>query len=344
MRAHSHARYLTETLNTTSRAKQHLIFPSRAAIKAISAIVVSLSILTLSSAGCARKTPQVVKIGLVAPFEGRYREIGYDVIPAARVAIREWAARNEVGVAVEIVAYDDMGDPDLAIQQARKLVADPDVVIVLGHWRDETTQAALPIYEEAGLPLITFSTQDMSHSPGVYNLAPSEDEMLAAAQAWSAKESTPDMLWLGDSEDVLASAGQLAPQANSTVFTPMGGPVWGMNQFYALTGGMAENAYFVTGAAEPHDASGEYWTDERIKEFTVGFEQGSLGAPPGLFSISAYEATWLAIKQALATYGILIDGTPVDTGKFDERGRHVDAPIYLYVWRDGQRELVEQLR
>ena len=239
---------------------------------------------------------------------------------------------------------DDMGDPDLAIQQARKLVADPDVVIVLGHWRDETTQAALPIYEEAGLPLIPFSTQDMSHSPGVYNLAPSEDEMLAAAQAWSEKESTPDMLWLGDSEDVIASAGQLATLRNSMSSTFVGGPVWGMNQFYALTGGMAENAYFVTGAAEPHDASGEYWTDERIKEFTVGFEQGSLGASPGLFSISAYEATWLAIKQALATYGILIDGTPVDTWKFDERGRHVDAPIYLYVWRDGQRELVEQLR
>ncbi|HIE37729.1 MAG TPA: hypothetical protein EYP77_01440, partial [Anaerolineae bacterium] len=29
-----------------------------------------------------------VKIGLVAPFEGRYRYVGYDLFPAVRLALR----------------------------------------------------------------------------------------------------------------------------------------------------------------------------------------------------------------------------------------------------------------
>src|SRR5262245_50099283 len=112
--------------------------------------------------GCIQTTPKVVKIGLVAPFDGRYREIGVDVIPAARLAIREWAEQNpNRHIAVELVAYDDGGNPDQAEFQAEKLAADSDVAVVIGHWRDDTTQAALPVYEAANLPLITFTTGDL---------------------------------------------------------------------------------------------------------------------------------------------------------------------------------------
>ena len=38
---------------------------------------------------CAPSTRPVIKIGLVAPFEGRYREIGEEIIYAVRLAVRE---------------------------------------------------------------------------------------------------------------------------------------------------------------------------------------------------------------------------------------------------------------
>ena len=38
--------------------------------------------------GCASVRP-VIKIGLVAPFEGRDRAIGYDAVYAARLAVRQ---------------------------------------------------------------------------------------------------------------------------------------------------------------------------------------------------------------------------------------------------------------
>ncbi len=100
-----------------------------------------------------------MKIGLVAPFEGRYRPIGYEAIYAARLAIREINARGGInGQRIELVALDDRGEPDRALAAARQLVLDPQVVAVLGHLWPDSTDAAMKIYCEAGLPVIAIES------------------------------------------------------------------------------------------------------------------------------------------------------------------------------------------
>ncbi len=119
--------------------------------------------------GCASVSP-VVKIGLVAPFEGENRAVGYDVIYAARLAVREINEAGGIGgYRVALVALDDGGDPELARQTAVSLALDPGVVAVLGHWQAETTAAAQPIYAQNNLPFIP-----MGESP----FGPAEPETL----------------------------------------------------------------------------------------------------------------------------------------------------------------------
>jgi len=117
----------------------------------------------------------IVKIGLVAPFEGRYRYVGYDVIYAVRLALREANAAGGVGgYSVELVAYDDGGDQVMAAEQARKLAADSAVVASIGHFREETTAAALSSYAEAGISLVAPAVLDPALTwgeMGVYRLA-----------------------------------------------------------------------------------------------------------------------------------------------------------------------------
>src|SRR3972149_3971871 len=94
---------------------------------------------------CAPSTRPTIKIGLVAPFEGRYREIGEEVIYSARLAVREANANGGLGgYSVELMAFDDGGDPAQAEEQARKLATDPQVVGVIGNWLDSTTTADPP--------------------------------------------------------------------------------------------------------------------------------------------------------------------------------------------------------
>ena len=104
--------------------------------------------------GCASVRP-VIKIGLVAPFEGRDRAIGYDAVYAARLAVRQANAAGGIGgYRVSLVALDDGGNATLAGQTAAALVVDSQVVAVVGHYLPETTAAAAEVYANAGLPLL----------------------------------------------------------------------------------------------------------------------------------------------------------------------------------------------
>lgn len=117
-------------------------------------------LLAIFLSACQQAAP-VAKIGLVAPFEGRQRDVGYDAVYAARLAVREINGRaGPEGLRLELVALDDSGDADLARQSAASLVLDPAVVAVVGHWNDETTEAARQIYVDNDLVLLT-----MGHAP-----------------------------------------------------------------------------------------------------------------------------------------------------------------------------------
>lgn len=287
--------------------------------------------------GCLSTTPRLVKIGFVAPFEGRYREIGVDVIPAARLAIREWAAQHgHDPIAIELVAYDDAGDPAQAAAQARKIAADPAVSVVVGHWLEETTAAALPVYADADLTLIGYTLADLPAHGEHYNLSPSLAQIQSAAAQWA--EGQPAAVEMAVTATDLIAALQDFETTSGRL--SIGGPVWGLSQFYSVSEGRADGSYFVTGAALPDDRSGEFWTADRRERFVTDFKAGSLGAPPGLLSVSAYEATWLALDLIAADYALVNEDSPA--GGFRFEGRRLDPPaLHVYQWVNGNRRLVE---
>jgi ABC-type branched-subunit amino acid transport system substrate-binding protein len=286
-------------------------------------------------------SPQVIKVGFVAPFEGRYREIGLDVIPATRLAIREWADQHpDSDYVIELVAYDDGASPTQAIEQAHKLAADPNVAVVIGHWRDDTTIAALDVYTEAGIPLVAFTTIDLSSDGMTYNVAPASSSIEQVLQEWLDQTNSDTSIVLLPSQSSVQEAAQYI---HNNPVASIGDSTWGLSQFYSLTESAADGSYFASGYAMPTDLTDAYWTSERILAFEEGFRAGSLGAPPGLFSVAAYEAAWVAINMIASTQGISPSSVnPATTIEFDREGRRINAPIYLYQWLDGARQLVER--
>ena len=77
---------------------------------------------------CASTRP-VVKIGLLAPFEGVYRQEGYAALAAMRAAIDE---QNPSGIDVLPLALDTSRD---VARAGQKVLADPSVAAVIGpYW------------------------------------------------------------------------------------------------------------------------------------------------------------------------------------------------------------------
>ncbi|MBI3959331.1 MAG: hypothetical protein HY328_11030 [Chloroflexi bacterium] len=114
---------ISERRTANGRLRFHSLFAIRYSLFAF--------VLLLSS--CASTRP-VVKIGLLAPFEGVYRQEGYDALAAMRAAIGE---QESDGIDVLPLAIDTSRD---AARAAQKMLADPSVAAVIGpYWTAEGT-------------------------------------------------------------------------------------------------------------------------------------------------------------------------------------------------------------
>lgn len=116
-----------------------------------------VALLALGVVGCGKPATPVVKIGFVAPLTGDQAPHGQDMLNGAKLAVEEAAAQGEVlpGHRLELLALDDQRNPTQAVTAAKKLVADRDVVAVVGHLNSSCTMPASAIYHQARLLQIT---------------------------------------------------------------------------------------------------------------------------------------------------------------------------------------------
>jgi ABC-type branched-subunit amino acid transport system substrate-binding protein len=97
----------------------------------------------------------VVKIGVIAPFEGAGRPLGYAVLPAIKAVAAEANASGALGrYQVLVVAFNDDLHGPTAAAQAQALALDPEVLAVVGPWTAETVAAVEPILAEAGILML----------------------------------------------------------------------------------------------------------------------------------------------------------------------------------------------
>ncbi len=120
----------------------------------------------LLAAGCAQQSPsagtpgaapaKTVKIGCAAPLTGDQAQIGIDHCQGVLMAIEEANASGRIGgTKLELLKMDDQRNPAQAVNAAKKLVSDPAVLGVIGHFNSSCTQPASAIYRSAGMTQIT---------------------------------------------------------------------------------------------------------------------------------------------------------------------------------------------
>lgn len=122
----------------------------------------------LCLAACAplALTRPVTKLGLVAPFEGKQRALGYEVLYAVKLALRERNANEGVaGWLIELVALNAEHEAQ-RLAQARVLAVDTDVTVVLV-WSEVANHERIQSdYQQLGLPVF------MLHTPANAPMAP----------------------------------------------------------------------------------------------------------------------------------------------------------------------------
>lgn len=335
-----------------------------------------LSLLLLTS--CVPQPPPVVKIGLAAPFEGRYRAVGYDAIYAARLAVREINEAGGVrGWRLALVAYDDRASPAMAADVARNLVTDPAVVGVIGHDRRASSEAAGATYATAGMPwlalaptasssaaltpaperlaaaMVALGPQDPPCTAGIWAegplLAALEAEVAAGpcrlVPAISPRQAPPPPATLYSALAPVTTAERLARwRALGWEGAVIGGPDLAAADVGQVAGPAAEGVRFVTPYPFPQDLEG---TDAWIAAYRA---MGPHVPAPGPYALPTYAAVYL-LADAI---GRAVDATgrPTRERVGDALGaaRYQGAlgpvavghplPLYTYVWEGGAPRLL----
>ena len=98
-----------------------------------------------------------IVVGLVAPLTGDQAYIGVGVMHGAQMAVEDANIRGPVfgTVKLKFEALDDQHNPTQAVLAANKLIADPDVMGVVGHFNSSCTKASSSIYHEGRVAQVT---------------------------------------------------------------------------------------------------------------------------------------------------------------------------------------------
>jgi len=128
--------------------------PAAVATEAPAAVAGAPAACATDEFGCAViPAGSTVKIGMGAPMTGDYSSFGIDISQGASIAVKD--AGEVEGFAFELVAEDDQGAPEGGAAVANKLVTDPTIVAIAGHIFSGATEAAMPVYDKVGLPMLS---------------------------------------------------------------------------------------------------------------------------------------------------------------------------------------------
>jgi ABC-type branched-subunit amino acid transport system substrate-binding protein len=266
-----------------------------------------LCLLVFILCGCAvSRTTPTIRIALLAPFEGRYREIGYNAYYAVQLAF------NDAGVnGVEFLPIDDGGSAERAVERARAFALDPQVRLVLVLGYASTATETLDAFGDVPVIIIGYWG---AQPDGAFILASQELDTLLTVPprievTLAARESTP----------------------------LVGGEIFALTQFPALREDL-NGITIISSATLPDDdfatryaAVGPFVPAPNLLA-TLTYDAANLA-----LQAAAGERSRSEVRAALeAIYYEGVNGTI----QFDSEGYWIDAPIYRYQYVDDQLTLI----
>lgn len=275
---------------------------------------------------CAVIEPgKTVKIGYGGPMAGDYSAFGIDISNAGLLAIDDANEAGGVeGFDFELLVEDTQGSGEGGAQVANLFVSDPDVVAIAGHTFSGATAAAIPIYNEARLPMLSPSATRADLTEGdqdVFNRIPFTDDLQGqfAAEYLFNVLSVTKLAVMHDGD----AYGKGVAEKVQEVFIALGGEVVA---FEAITPGETDYSAVLTdiGAAGPEAIYfGGYYSDAAVlaKDMPVaGLEGVILFSDDGTFGQTFIE---LAGDNAEGVYAA--SGAPLSNAKVEEFNAYFES-------------------
>ncbi|MBE0583196.1 MAG: branched-chain amino acid ABC transporter substrate-binding protein [Desulfofustis sp.] len=112
-------------------------------------IAAGMTLVLCSSAGAAEKS---IKIATQSPLSGDQSVVGVDIKRGAELALEQLGGPlAEMGFKVALAPYDDQANPDTGVANAKRIVSDPEILAVVGHYNSGVQIPSSEVYHTSGL-------------------------------------------------------------------------------------------------------------------------------------------------------------------------------------------------
>jgi branched-chain amino acid transport system substrate-binding protein len=115
-----------------------------------------LLLLSVSVPGTVWAQKGTIKIAVQAPLSGEQAALGEHVKLGAQLAVEEATKPfKALGFDLVFVPYDDQAKPEVGVANARNIVADPNVLVLVGHFNSGVALPSSEVYKDAMLAMIS---------------------------------------------------------------------------------------------------------------------------------------------------------------------------------------------
>jgi branched-chain amino acid transport system substrate-binding protein len=125
----------------------------RSALAVCAALAIALLPLGSDPAAQGKGT---IKIATQSPLSGGQAALGEGIKLGAQLAIDKFKGPLEkAGFKVELVPFDDQAKPDVGVANAKNIIADKDILAVIGHLNSGVAIPSSEVYKETTLAMIS---------------------------------------------------------------------------------------------------------------------------------------------------------------------------------------------
>ncbi len=97
-----------------------------------------------------------IKIATQSPLSGGQAVLGEGIKNGAQLAVEQLGGPvKKLGFDLELVPFDDQAKPDVGVANAKNLVTDPDILLVVGHLNSGVAIPSSEVYKDSMLAMVS---------------------------------------------------------------------------------------------------------------------------------------------------------------------------------------------
>jgi branched-chain amino acid transport system substrate-binding protein len=125
-------------------------------VRLVLALLAVLGVALVPASELGAQGKGTIKIATQSPLSGGQAALGEGIKLGTQLAVEQLRGNlTKQGFKVELVPFDDQAKPDVGVANAKNIIADKDILVVIGHLNSGVAIPSSEVYKEVDLPMIS---------------------------------------------------------------------------------------------------------------------------------------------------------------------------------------------